>query len=92
MNLPNWCDHEIIIDLTVFSIFELLLLYVFDSFLQLAVIVELSENSEACLLDFLLEYFVFDVVTILNKMVIVLLFEFVDSLLLERERELRHFY
>ena len=92
MNLPNWCDHEIIIDLTVFSIFELLLLYVFNSFLQLGVIVELSENSEACLLDFLLEYFVFDVVTILNEMVIVLLFEFVDSLLLERERELRHFY
>lgn len=91
LNLSNWSDHEIFIDLTVISILKQLLLYTLDFLLQLTVIIELSDDCEACLLDFLLEHLVFYVVTILSEMIRWLLFELIDSLLLQGKRELRHF-
>ena len=68
LNLSNGSDHEILIDLTVISILEQLLLYAFNFLLQLTVVIELSDDCEACLLDFLLEHLVFDVVAILSEM------------------------
>ena len=69
LNLSNWSDHEILIDLTVISILKQLLLYTLDFLLQLTVVIELSDDCKAYLLDFLLEHLVFDVVAILSKII-----------------------
>ena len=89
--LSNLSDDEILINLTVFSIFKQLLLNALYFLFQLTVIIELTDDSEACLLDFLLKHLVFDVVTILSNILRHLLLELINPLLLQSERELRHF-